>query len=89
MVRISRLFPTMAGLAMHISSSLFFPTILNVGLASTTVVSPCSLRQKTLPSYAHGETVLHWRSIRSFSYCGLPESSRHLAGNQAHARRAT
>src|SRR5262249_45259431 len=46
-----------AGVAMHSSSSEFLPSTRNSGPASTTNVSPSSLRQKILPLYAHGDEV--------------------------------
>ena len=56
-VRRITLFRAMAGVAMHISSRLFLPSNSNFGPALMTNVSPSSLKQKILPSYAHGEAV--------------------------------
>jgi len=56
-VRMIRLPRRAAGVAMHISSSLFLASTLNSGPAWMTKVSPSSLRQNILPLLASGEEV--------------------------------
>jgi hypothetical protein len=51
-VRTSRQPRATAGVAMHISSRLFFPSTLNFDPAWIAYVSPSSLKQKILPPYA-------------------------------------
>ena len=46
-----------AGVAMHISCNVLRPKSLESGPARMTKVSPSSLRQNTLPPYAHGDAV--------------------------------